>query len=281
MTTLTFFAVVAAAALHALWNAVVKGGGDTYLSMTAVMLGQAFIGLCLLPFYGIPDPASWPFLALGILLHLGYQIFLLQSYKFGDLTQVYPIARGSAPLIVAGFSLVVLGVEMSRLEWIAILVIGLGIMSLVIVRKSDGLRNSKAGLLAFITGCFIASYSLSDGMGARLAGSAVGYYAWLAVLNAILYSLYIWRIKPHAILDIPQKAKKAFVIGGIASFVAYALVVWAFTQAPIAMVTALRETSIIFALLIGVFFLNERFDLGKFISTILTLFGAILLRLAR
>jgi drug/metabolite transporter (DMT)-like permease len=281
MTTLTFLAVIAAAALHALWNAVVKGSGDTYLSMTAVMLGQAASGLVLLPFYAFPAQESWSFLALGIFLHLGYQIFLLQSYKFGDLTQVYPIARGSAPLIVAGFSLVVLGVEMSRMEWIAILVIGLGIMSLVAVRKSDGMRNGKAGLLAFATGCFIAAYSLSDGIGARLTDSAIGYFAWLSMLNGLLYMAVIRHLKPGTISAVPRQGKKAFFIGGGASFAAYALVVWAFTQAPIAMVTALRETSIIFALLIGVFFLNERFNLGKFISTILTVAGAILLRLAR
>ncbi|MCT4657346.1 MAG: EamA family transporter [Cohaesibacter sp.] len=281
MATLTFVAVIAAAFLHALWNAVVKGGRDTYLAMTAVMLGQALTGLLLLPFFPMPPEQSWPLLGLSILLHLGYQIFLLQSYKFGDLTQVYPIARGTAPLLVAGFSLVILGVEMNSLEWTAILVIAFGIMSLVIVRKADGLRNPKAGILAFITGCFIAAYSLSDGMGARLTSSAVGYYAWLATLNGILYAGVIAYLKPSAITQIPTLGKKAFFIGGGASFAAYALVVWAFTQAPIAMVTALRETSIIFALLIGVLFLNERFDLGKFLSTIMTLAGAILLRLAR
>ncbi|MCV6545923.1 MAG: DMT family transporter [Cohaesibacter sp.] len=281
MTTLTFIAVITAAALHAIWNAMVKGAGDTYVSLSAVMAGQTAIGLLLIPFYDVPDPASWAFIGWGLALHMGYQIFLLQSYKFGDLTQVYPIARGSAPLIVAGFSLVILGVEMSTMEWMAILVIGLGIMSLVLVRKADGLRNPKAGLLAFVTGCFIAAYSLVDGMGARQTQSAIAYYAWLTSMNGLLYMAAIQYLKPGTLQAIPAKGKKAFFIGGAACFIAYALVVWAFTQAPIAMVTALRETSIIFALLIGVFFLNERFDFGKFLSTALTLIGAILLRLSR
>ena len=280
MTTLVFIAVIAAAALHAIWNAMAKGGTDKHLSMTAVALGHTPIAVAALAFVPSPAPESWPYLCIGMVLHTGYQLFLLSAYRFGDLTQVYPIARGSAPLLVAGVSTVFLGVQLAPLEVLAIVTIAIGILSLSIVRQADGLRNGKASLLAFITGCFIASYSLIDGHGARLAGTAVGFYAWVAIGNSVLIAIYIAATKPGLLAKL-HTAKQTFIIGGTASFVAYGLVIWAFTQAPIALVTALRETSIIFALIIGVLFLKEKLNITKIFSTFVTLVGAALLRLSK
>ena len=276
-----FFAVIGAAVLHAVWNAVMKSGHDQHLSMTAIVLGHAPIALVMAFIAPLPDPTSWPYLIAGAALHIGYQLFLLTSYRFGDLTQVYPIARGTSPLLVAGVSVVFLGVALSSVEILAILMIAVGVMSLSLVRQKDGLRNSRAAALAFATGCFIAGYSLVDGLGARQAGTALGFYAWLSLINASVFAIIMAVAKPGLIRRIHIDAVPALVIGGGASFIAYALVIWAFTQAPIALVTALRETSIIFALLIGVFFLKERLDLAKVASTVITLSGAILLRFAR
>ena len=276
-----FLAVIAAAMLHAVWNAVVKGGHDKHLGMTAIVLGHAPIAVVVLLIAPIPDAASWPFLIAGVALHVGYQLFLLTSYRIGDLTQVYPIARGTAPMLVAGVSVVFLGVELSANELLAILLIAIGVMSLSLVRQQDGLRNSRAAMLAFVTGCFIAGYSLVDGLGARQAGTALGFYAWLSLANALIFAAIMAIAKPGLIGRIRTEAVPAMVFGGAASFAAYGLVIWAFTQAPIALVTALRETSIIFALFIGVFFLKERLDLAKVAATVLTLSGAIILRFAR
>jgi len=281
MDTTIFIAVISAAMLHAVWNAVVKGGRDKHLGMTAVVLGHAPLALLALPFVPLPASQSWPWLAGGVGLHIGYQLFLLMSYRIGDLTQVYPIARGTAPMLVAGVSLVFLGVELSSGELLAIAMIGIGIMSLALVRQQDGLRNGRAAVMAFATGCFIASYSLVDGLGARQAGTAVGFYAWLTIINALIFALIMGLRRPGLLRRLPTEALPAFVFGGSASFVAYALVIWSFTHAPIALVTALRETSIIFALLIGVVFLKERLDLVKLASTAITLSGAILLRFSR
>ena len=281
METIVFVAVITAAALHAVWNAVVKGTGDKMLSMTAVVLGHAPIAIVALPFVPSPAPESWPYLAAGVLLHAGYQVFLLTSYRFGDLTQVYPIARGTAPMLVAGISVVFLGVHLQPMEILGILTIGAGIMSLSIVRQKDGLRNRKAAMLAFTTGCFIAGYSLVDGLGARLAGTSLGFYGWLTIFNALIFAVFASIRAPGTLRNLVTRSKRVFVVGGSASFIAYALVIWAFTQAPIALVTALRETSIIFALFIGVFFLKERLDLTKVFATLATLFGAALLRLSR
>ena len=281
MSTTVFIAVIGAALLHACWNALVKGGADKLLGVSAVMIGHIpFAVVCLL-FVPAPAPQSWTFLFAGVALHVGYQFFLLHSYKIGDLTQVYPIARGSAPLLVALFSVVVLQVELSKLELMAVTIIGIGIVSLSLVRKGSGEQNPRAAVSALITGCFIASYSLVDGMGARLAGTSVGFYAWLSIINGVIMILYVLAVRPRVLKQLVSSHVTIFIVGGGASFTAYAIVTWAFTQAPIALVTALRETSIVFALLIGVFFLKERVDLVKVFATFATLLGALLLRIGK
>ncbi|MFT4716927.1 MAG: drug/metabolite transporter (DMT)-like permease [Paracoccaceae bacterium] len=281
MTTTVFMAVLLAAMLHATWNALVKGAADKKLNMAAVVLGHVPLAIMVLFFVPAPARESWPFLAAGIGLHLGYQLFLLRAYDVGDLTQVYPIARGTAPLLVAAISVLFLGVHLQQIEIVAVLTIGAGIISLTLVRQQDGQRNMNAAGLAFVTGCFIAAYSLIDGMGARLAGTALGFYGWLAIGNGVLMIGFMHLKNPGLLRQIPRNAKLVFALGGGASFVAYGLVTWSFTQAPIALVTALREVSIVFALLIGVIFLKEKLSLVKVFSTMVTLFGAALLRFAK
>lgn len=281
MDAIVFTAVIMAAALHAVWNALAKTGADKHVSMAAIVLGHAPFAVIVLPFVPTPAPESWPFLIVGIGLHFGYQLFLLNSYRIGDLTQVYPIARGTAPLLVAVISVLFLGVELAPNELLAVMVIGAGIISLGLVRQQDGLRNVTASGLALATGCFIAGYSLVDGMGARLAGTAFGFYAWLALGNAALFVIYLRLVRPGALTAIPSTARWTFMLGGSASFLAYALVIWSFTHAPIALVTALREISVVFALVIGVVFLKERLNLAKLVSTFVTLIGAALLRMSK
>ncbi|SFR46372.1 DMT family transporter [Litoreibacter janthinus] len=281
MEPLVFFAVLAAALLHAVWNALVKGGKDKRLNMAGVVIGHLPIAVPMLAFVPAPDPAAYPYLIAGMALHFGYQWFLLGSYKIGDLTQVYPIARGVAPLLVAAVSVLGLGVDLSGMEILAVVTIAAGILSISLVRGADGLRNGKATVMALTTGCFIASYSLVDGMGARVAGTALGYYAWLGIANSLIFIVFMAATTPQVLRDLPTKGLKVFFVGGAASFIAYSLVMWAFTKSPIALVTALRETSIIFALLIGVLLMNERLSLGKVLSTMITLIGVILLRASR
>jgi drug/metabolite transporter (DMT)-like permease len=281
MSGFVFLAVLGAALLHAGWNAVAKSGADKRVSIGAVMLGHVPFAIATLFFVPAPAPESYPYLAGGIALHAGYQLFLLQSYRIGDLTQVYPIARGSAPLIVAVVSIGFLGVALNHLELLGVLIIACGIIATGMVRRDDGLRNGKAAVFALITGCFIAGYSLVDGLGARAAGTSFGFFSWLAIGNGVLTVSYLAITGRDALFAIPRQAKRVYFIGGGASFAAYAIVTWAFTQAPIALVTALRETSIVFALLIGVFFLKERLNLARVAATTATLAGAILVRIAR
>lgn len=281
MDPIVFAAVLLAAALHATWNALVKGSGDKLVSMTAVVLGHAPFGVAALAVTPMPAAESWPYIAVGAGLHFGYQMFLMASYRIGDLTQVYPIARGSAPMIVAAVSAGALGVSLSSTELAAVAFIGLGIMSLVFVRSGAGMQNTRAAVTALVTGCFIAGYSLVDGLGAREAGTAVGFYGWLTLINALALSVFVLVRRPGVFVELAVRNKSLFFVGGGLSYAAYAIVIWAFTQAPIALVTALRETSIVFALFIGVFFLKEGLNLIKVVSTMITLGGVALLRLSR
>lgn len=273
--------VLLAATLHASWNFLIKQKEDKHIGMTAVVLGHTPFALVALFFSPLPNIESLPYIVTGAVLHTGYQIFLLYSYRIGDLTQVYPLARGVAPLVVAIVSVIFLGTHLGTVELTAIALIGSGIMSLSLVRRSDGFRNYKAALLAIVTGGFIAAYSLVDGLGARVATTALGFYGCLSILNAILFSIIITIVKPGTIKTVIQKNYKLALSGGCASFIAYALVIWAFTMAPIAIVTAMRETSIIFALFLGVFVLKERLDLIKVFASMVTLLGAGLLRINR
>ena len=281
MSLTVFLVVMLAACLHSVWNALVKNSADKFMSMSAVMMGHFPFALILIWYSPLPLEVSWPYVIAGALLHTGYQLFLLYSYRIGDLTQVYPIARGSAPLLIAFVSVTFLGVKLGPLQLLGVLVIGAGLMSLVIVRGRDGLGNRTAGLMAFGTGCFIASYSLVDGTGARLAATALGFYGWMSVINSVIFVSLMGYMQPSSVKAVFVSGRKVMLLGGGGSLVAYSLVTWAFTQAPIALVSALRETSIVFALLIGVMFLKERVNLAKLVSVTLALVGAVLLRVAK
>ena len=272
--------VLTAALLHATWNAVVKNSGDKLVSVVAVVVGHVPFALITLLFVEAPANQSWGWLLVGIALHVGYQLFLGASYRFGDLSQVYPIARGVAPLLVTLISVLFLGVLISQFELAAIVIIVIGISSVCLIKNDQGAMNRTGVVLALITGSFIAAYSLVDGIGARLSGSALGFYAWLAIGNAALLLLATSISRRRMLKDVLASSKLTFWFGGGASYAAYALVIWAFTQAPIAMVTALRETSIVFALLIGVIHLKEKLSLYKVCAIVITLAGAALLRLA-
>jgi len=273
--------VLSAALLHASWNFMVKSTDNKHLSMSAVVLGHAPFAVAALSLAPLPSVGALPYIVAGALLHVGYQLFLLASYRTGDLSQVYPLARGVAPLIVTGISVTLLGVNLSWFELTAVITIAAGIMSLALVRRSDGLRNRRAASLAIITGGFIASYSLVDGLGAREAGTALGFYGWLSTLNAVLFAVIMRVVQPGIVKRVVFRSWRLALGGGGASFLAYAMVTWAFTVAPIPLVTALRETSIIIALLLGVLVLKERLDLMKVLATMCTMLGVVLLRIYR
>lgn len=270
--------VMLAALLHAAWNLGVKNHQDPAVSMTAIVVGQVPLALVALYLTSLPAWAAWPWLAVGATLHLVYQLTLISAYRLGDLSHVYPLARGSAPLIVTLVSLVFLDTPIATIELAAILLIVVGILSQV--RFSATVNSGLAARLSVLTGVIIAGYTLIDGYGARFAGTGVGFFAVLAITNAVLIMLVMrWR-RPGVVSKVFHSHKRLAIQGGSASFTAYAIVVWAFTQAPIALVSALRETSILFAVLLGMIFLKERPTNRALMAVILMIMGLMLLRIA-
>ena len=277
MTVLVFCAVLIAALLHAGWNALVKTGNNKQTAMLILTLAHAFFGLCLIPFLPMPQGEVWIWLLASGFTHMFYQLFLGFAYERGDLSRVYPIARGGAPMIVLTVS-VLFGVDTLRgFDFLGILVLGLGILLMARgVFNSD--EDHKLIFLAVGSACATACYSLIDGLGARVMGDALAYVSWLMIFSAIFYTLVIFFLRGRSVL--PQNSSQISVglLTGFASFVAYAIVVWAMTQAPIALVTALRESSILFAMIFGWFFFREQMGLSKVLAGIMIVIGIILTR---
>ena len=278
MPLTVFFAVIFAAVLHAVWNAMLKNEKDKYLGASALVFGQVPASIIIIFFIPAPTVESIPYIFLSGILHTGYLWFLLSAYRFGDYTKVYPIARGSAPIFVSIVSLIFFAVVLSNFELLGIVVICLGILSLSF-QNSTGFANHKTIIYALITGSFIMGYSITDGYGARISASILSYMGWSFILNAFLFSILLNFMKQSGIIArVAKDGKFIFFVGGTISYLAYAIVVWGFTQAPIPIVTALREISIVFALLIGTLFLKEKFTYLKTTAVLTIFFGVVLLK---
>jgi drug/metabolite transporter (DMT)-like permease len=281
MSSTVLAVILFAALLHAGWNAILKFEKDKMAGALGVSIGSAPPAIACLLYAGLPPVETWWLVASSGVLHTGYFFFLMSAYKVGDLSQVYPIARGIAPLITAVFASLLLGEVLQPLETMGVVVIALGLASLVLTAKSDGRLDLTSCGLAAVTGVFIAAYSLNDGAGARLSPNSVSFYGAVSLLNCVMMGALFPLFQRGVLKRALTETRRSILIGGPMSFTAYALITWAFTQAPIAVVAALRETSVVFALLIGTLILNERMNLVKLFSTFVTLSGAVLLRMQR
>ena len=279
METNVFLLILLASILHALWNGMVKKHDDKVISVSAIVFGHvpaSIIAIILLPFPGIE---SVPYIVASAIIHQGYQWFLLSAYQHGDFTRVYPIARGFGPIVATIVSLAVLGILLNKLIILSIFFISVGIIFNGLFSEQK-IKNIKVIQYSLITGFFIGIYSLIDGYGARASLSSITYISWSFILNAFLFPLLL-RFKNHqnVFKKVIQKGKTLFWFGGTISYFVYAIVVWGFTQAPIPIVGALRETSILFALFIGLFYLNEKINLNKIISISIIFLGLVGLKL--
>ena len=278
MATNVFLAVIFAAFLHAVWNAMVKSHKDKAVAVAAIILGHIPAALIIISFVPMPAKESIPYIFMSAIIHQGYQWFLLSAYNHGDYTKVYPIARGIAPVITTILSLIFIGVVLTRHELFGILIISFGILSLSFQYKNT-FQNNKAVIFALLTGFFIALYSTVDGYGARLSLSPLSFIGWSFILNGLIFPFFLkFMNEPNIIKRVFREAKSLFLIGGTISYIVYAIVVWAFTKAPIPLVGALRETSIIIALLIGTLILKERFTLIKAVAISIIFAGTIFLK---
>ncbi len=279
MSPLVFFAVLFAALLHAIWNALLKISGDRLVIMAVTTATAALLVTPLLFTLPAPAPASWPFLAMSVGLHFIYMLLLVRAYGFGDFAQVYPVARGSAPLMTAILGYVFLHESMQPTELFGMLLIIGGIFSLTLERTAGILHLSHTALIySLLTGVSIAAYSLIDGVGARLSGNSHSFAVWMFFLDGFLIPLAAFIRRPSAILkQTIQSVWRHGVIVAVLSTAGYWLVIWAFSLERIAPVAVLRETSVLFALLISFFVLKERISRIRIAIVLLIVTGILLL----
>jgi drug/metabolite transporter (DMT)-like permease len=278
MDSATVALVLFSALLHAGWNVVLKVKGDRLLVMTLIANGAALIAWCILPFVPPPPRVAWPYFAVSLVLQTGYHVFLIQAYRYGDLGQVYPIARGAAPVLVLVPALLIAGESLSAASLAGVVVIAAGIASLALRNVTVLRENMRSILYALGTAAFIAAYTIVDGLGARETGSAHVYTVWLFALNGLpLAAMSLARHKGKALSFARENWHLGLACGAM-SITAYWLVVWALTTAPMAQVAALRETSVVFAAILAALFLKEGFGAWRIAASCVVAAGIVLMR---
>ena len=279
MDTEVFLIVLFSAFLHAIWNSMASKYKDKNVSIGAIVYGH--VPLCIVAIIFLPSPSieSFPYIILSALIHQGYQNFLLTAYQTGKFTTVYPVARGFGPLVATIISIIFLSVYLKVFTIISILLISSGVMLIGLFSKSV-IKNNKILYTSLATGVFIGIYSVVDGQGARISGSAISYMSWVFIFSALFFPVVLhFRKQKNILKKTLTKGKSVFWIGGTFSYLAYVVTVWAFTKAPVPMVSALRESSIIFAIFIGYFYLKDKINFYKIISILLIFLGVIGLKL--
>lgn len=279
MDPVIFVAVLFAAACHAGWNAVIKFGLDPFATTALIAIGSGLVAVPMVPFVGVPAAAAWPWLAASVVLHIGYYIGLTEAYRAGDMGQVYPIARGAAPLLTAAASTSLLGEALGVLGWAGLIVLAGGIFLMSLRGGAMATLNRRAVGFALFAAVTIAGYSLVDGTGARLSGSAAAYTAMLFIGDGMaMGAIALWR-RGAGLASHMLRYWKQGLIGGTLSLVAYGIAIWAMTLAPIAVVAALRETSVLFGAAIAVLVLGEPLRLTRVMAAGMIVAGLALIRL--
>jgi drug/metabolite transporter (DMT)-like permease len=276
MSLLVFCVILFAAALHAVWNAIVKNASDTLLTTVLVAASGAAIGLATLPFLPPIAPAAWPYLAISAVLEIAYYALVAAAYRNTDMSRAYPLMRGTPPLIVALVSSLALGMALSLTGWLGVALVSVGLLSLTLGGRGGSPRGVR---YAMVNALVIASYTLVDGFGVRTSGSPVAYTMWIFVLTGV--PLAAWALaRRHDFVPYARRNWHLGLAGGFGTLVSYGLVLWAMTEAPIPLVAALRETSILFGTAIAAIVLKERVTRNRLIAVLVIAAGAVVLKLA-
>jgi drug/metabolite transporter (DMT)-like permease len=273
-------AVLFGALLHAIWNALVRGSPDRTLSIVLVAASAGAITACWLPFAPLPATQSWPYLAASVVIHIVYFALVAFSYRKGELSFVYPIMRGVAPALSAIAAAVLLSEWPSPWGWLGVLLVCCG----VVLLAADALRaqtfHASSALFAATNAGVIVVYTLVDAVGARLSGHPLSYTGWMLVLTAVpLLAISVGRDGGNTIRYMRHHWARGF-IGGACTFGSYGLALWAMTRAPIALVAALRETSVVFAMILAATFLHERITFGRVASVLIVAAGVVAIKIA-
>ncbi len=285
--------VLAAAILHVVWNTLVKVSKDGYLATVLIAGGGAAMCAIALPFLPAMNAAAWINVAGSVVMQSIYYPLVAAAYRAGDMSQTYPLMRGTAPLLVAVVSAPLLGEQLTGSEWLGVGLICCGIWGIGLgpalgrpgsgppsAGRRSGFHVPRATVLALTTAAVIACYTLIDGAGARASGEPVTYTAWIFLFTAAPMVTWTALRRPRALGEALRGQWWIAIVGGACNVGAYGLVLWAMTKAPVAAVAALRETSILFATIVGIFILKENADKYRIASTLLIVAGAIVLRLA-
>ncbi|HZB61118.1 MAG TPA: DMT family transporter [Microvirga sp.] len=271
-------AVLLGALLHASWNAAIKSGRDKFLDTVLVAGGAGVIAAAGLPFLPLPAPESIPYLLMSSVLQLIYFLLVAAAYRTGDMSYAYPLMRGTAVLLVASASSLLIGEHLTARAWIGILSISAGVLALTLLYRRSAPSLAPTAF-ALGNAAIIASYTLVDGVGARLSGQSVAYTLWLSLLTAVpLLAWTAWN-RPAALAGYFKIRWMVGLGGGFCTLASYGLALWAMTRAPVATTAALRETSILFGMLISAGFLKERVGLPRMAAGIVIALGAAALRL--
>lgn len=270
--------ILAAAMLHATWNAIVKTAGDRTVMLGVVALGHTVPGAVMVVIFPLPSVEAFLYIGLSTVIHFGYFAMLGQAYRYGDLSVVYPIARGIVPAVVALWAFLFLGEVLPTQAWFGIGLVALGIQIPSWSALKQGVGGAALGF-ALATGVCISAYSLVDGVGVRLSGNTLSYWAWGAFLH--LFIVAFVAVRRRADLGrLPTNTWVLGLVGGMVSMIAYGLVLYAKNFAPLGAVSALRETSVVFAALIGFFLLGEGNWVRRMLAACLMMLGVALIGLA-
>lgn len=271
-------AVLGAAALHAGWNALLKSGADKQLDAIGLAAGSGAVALFAAPFFGAPASESWPWLAASAVVHIAYFWLLAGAYRWGDLSFTYPIMRGGGPLIVTVAGVAVFGEVLPWAETLGVLCICAGILAFATHTASDPVAQRRSLAFALGNACVIAAYTLIDAQGARASGAPVAYTLWFFVANGIVITAVGCLQRGAAVPRHLATYWRRLAAGGAGAVLAYAIALWAMTLAPVALVAVLRETSVVFAALLGALFLKEPFTPRRVAATLAVVAGLIALR---
>ena len=271
--------VLFSSVLHAGWNALIKVQGERVIIMAMLVILSSFLAIAIVPFVDAPDRTSWPFLVMGVLIHVGYNIFLPVAYNHGNLNQVYPIARGTAPLLVAVSAFIFVNESIHPWAIVGVISIAAGVIALAF-EHGNGLReNPRAVLYALLTSMFIAAYTIVDGMGARQSGSFLGFAVWLTIGDGTITFLIILLWKGRAVFRVMRKNIRVGVLGAVMQTGAYTIIIWAFSVAPLAMVSGVRETSVLMAAFLSTVLLRERIGPWRILATCLVAAGLVVMHI--
>jgi len=270
--------VLFAAALHAGWNAIVKSSPDKSSDVVLAAAGAAAIAATTHPFIPLPTISSWPYLTASVAIHLAYFSLVGLAYRHGDLSYAYPLMRGSAPLITTGAALLLVGETLRGGGYVGVLLLSAGVLAL----SFDGFRNGNVHMRATgyaIANAFVvALYTLVDGVGVRLSGNALSYAQWLFFLNAIPLVVLALSTRRAPLLSAARARWKILLLGGLCTIGSYGLVLWAMTRAPLALVAALREMSVVFGTVFAAVFLKEKFGMLRYVAAGLVTAGAVAMK---